>query len=482
MIKFEVPKVTLGKSKNILKNKFDIQLFDTSLHFVPAKMRTPLSFGNQIFTEITCARAAVKVKDNVGKISLGWGETPLSVGWVWPSNLSYETRENALKEFCRILAKNLKSINTTGHPFEISHTFISKKLNELRLQFSESLPEEFPELAALSCFSAFDIAMHDAYGKSHNIEIFKTFNKKYMNYDLSKYLSSDNEFEFQNKYPEDFFVSPSPTKLPVWHLVGGVDPLNEFELSGDEPQDGYPNTLIEWIKDDGLKCLKIKLKGNDSKSDIDRLVQIGNISIDMDVDWLTADFNGTVENVDYINDILDYLKDSHPAIYGKILYVEQPFHHDLKNNKIDVHSCSSRKPLFMDESAHDWTYVRLGYHLGWNGVALKTCKTLTGALLSMSWAKAHGMTLMVQDLTNPMLAQIPHVLLAAYAGTIKGVECNSMQFYPEVSRPEMCVHPGLYKRRDGVVDLSTLKGPGFGYQEHMIKRELPPAEESFRHD
>jgi hypothetical protein len=43
------------------------------------------------------------------------------------------------------------------------------------------------------------------------------------------------------------------------------------------------------------------------------------------------------------------------------------------------------------------------------------------------------MALMVQDLTNPMLAQIPHVLLAAHLDTIMGVETNSMQFYPEAS-------------------------------------------------
>ena len=59
------------------------------------------------------------------------------------------------------------------------------------------------------------------------------------------------------------------------------------------------------------------------------------------------------------------------------------------------------------------------------------------------------MTLMVQDLTNPMLAQIPHVLLAAHAGTIMGVETNSMQFYPEASRAEAVVHPGIFKRREG---------------------------------
>jgi len=153
--------------------------------------------------------------------------------------------------------------------------------------------------------------------------------------------------------------------------------------------------------------------------------------------------------------------------------VEQPFPYDLEANRIDVHSVSSRKPLFMDESAHDWELVRLGRELGWTGVALKTCKTQTGALLSLCWAKAHGMTLMVQDLTNPMLAQIPHVLLAAHAGTIMGVETNAMQFYPAASDPEARVHPGLYRRRDGSVDLGSVRGSGFGYRLDEVRRDLP---------
>lgn len=65
----------------------------------------------------------------------------------------------------------------------------------------------------------------------------------------------------------------------------------------------------------------------------------------------------------------------------------------LEANRIDVHSVPARKPLFMDESAHGWRLVRLGRGLGWSGVALKTCKTQTGALLTLSWAKAHGMML-----------------------------------------------------------------------------------------
>jgi hypothetical protein len=112
-------------------------------------------------------------------------------------------------------------------------------------------------------------------------------------------------------------------------------------------------------------------------------------------------------------------------------------------------------------------------------VALKTCKTQTGAILSACWAKAHGMTLMVQDLTNPMLAQIPHVQLAAHVGTIMGVETNAMQFYPAASEPEEKVHPGLYRRRQGQVDLSTICGPGFGYRLEEIRRKLPTADTVF---
>ena len=182
---------------------------------------------------------------------------------------------------------------------------------------------------------------------------------------------------------------------------------------------------------------------------------------------------------EYVNEFLERLQIVLPLLHGRILYVEQPFPYDLEAHRLDVRSVSGRKPLFLDESAHDWRLVRLGRELGWTGVALKTCKTLSGALLSACWAKAHGMSLMVQDLTNPMLAQIPHVLLAAHVDTIMGVETNSMQFYPEASKPEALVHPGIYRRMDGEVDLASIQGPGLGYRLAEIKRALPEPAATF---
>ena len=461
----------------------DIRTVGAALYFLPVQTRVALKFGPETLTHVTCARARVTVSDNQGRTAEGWGETPLSVQWVWPSAVAYEERRSALKAFCVELTELWASIRSPGHPVELGHNFLETVLPGWLAGFNQRHRrgrEPMPWLAALVCCSPFDLAVHDAYGQLHGCPTYETYHAGFMNRDLGCYLQAvpRSGVSFAGKYPADFLSPRRPERLVAWHLVGGLDLLEEAERTGSEPEDGYPVLLADWIRRDGLKCLKVKLRGNDTEWDYSRLVKIGTIAPSNGVDWLSADFNCTVSEPDYVNGILDRLRDEHPRVYGMILYVEQPFPYELERHRMDVRSVSARKPLFLDESAHDWRLVRLGRELGWSGVALKTCKTQTGALLSACWAKAHGMSLMVQDLTNPMLAQIPHVLLAAFTGTIMGVETNAMQFYPDASRPEAAVHPRLYQRRQGKVDLSSVRGPGFGYRLAEIRRELPvPAAE-----
>ncbi|MCL2330606.1 MAG: mandelate racemase/muconate lactonizing enzyme family protein [Phycisphaerae bacterium] len=466
-----------------MSKRTDVRVIEASLFFIPVRTRVPLKFGPETLTSSTIARVRVKVTDHTGHTAEGWGEIPLSVQWVWPSKLAYEPRHQMLQRVCVRLTEAWAQFDSWGHPIEVGHDFVETVLPKLLEEANDfgldgqPLAEKMPWLGALVCCSPFDMALHDAYGNLHQVPVYSTYNAEYMNRPLDAYLSpaSDSDASFHGKYPADYFVSPRPNKLLAWHLVGGLDWLDNSERNGDEPDDEYPVTLPAWIRRDGLRCLKVKLRGNDSAWDYDRLVKVGQLALDGDVQWLTSDFNCTVHDPEYVNDILDQLNQKEPEIYKRLLYVEQPFPYELEEHRIDVHSVSKRKPLYMDESAHDWKLVRFGRALGWTGVALKTCKTQTGALLAGCWAKAHGMGLMVQDLTNPMLAQIPHVLLAAHMGTIAGVETNAMQFYPDASDAEAVVHPGLYQRRNGQVDLSTISGPGFGYRVNEIHRELPPA-------
>ena len=453
----------------------DIRPVAAALYFLPVRTRVPLKFGPETLTAVTCARAKVTVEAPDGRRADGWGETPLNVQWVWPGQCSYEHRHDALKAFCTRLAGEYAAFDVGGHALEVGCEFLTHRLPNLLTTFNASRAgEAMPYLAALVCCSAFDIALHDAYGVLHGRPTYETYNAEFLTADLAAWLEPDDgaDVSFADKTPADFLAADRPESLAAWHLVGGKDPIDPAALIGQEPDDGYPVLLRDWIRRDGLRCLKVKLRGNDATWDYDRLTAVGRIAVEEGVDWLTSDFNCTVRDPAYVNEILDRLLAEHPRIYGMLLYVEQPFPYDLEARRIDVRSVSARKPLFMDESAHDWRLVRLGRSLGWTGVALKTCKTQTGALLSLCWAKAHGMTLMVQDLTNPMLAQVPHCLLAAHAGTIMGVETNAMQFYPDASLPEAAVHPGLYTRREGRVDLSTIRGPGFGYRLDEIDRPL----------
>lgn len=472
-----------------------MRLTGISCYLLPVTMRVPLKFGSESIDSVTCLRCRVTVVDEEGNEAIGWGETPLSVTWAWPSaTISYSDRYDAMIKFSRHLADDLVQADVTGHPIEIGHHLsehlIPARQGSARQEAarqeagrSDSSAIEVPQLAALIIASAYDIALHDAYGRLHGRDIYQLYGRDHLSVDLSHFLQPEagSGVDFDGRYLDEFLESDPPQRMPVWHLVGGLDPLESDDCTGEEPDDGYPVTLRQWIQRDGLTCLKIKLRGNDAQWDQQRIIRVGRMAIELGCEWLSTDFNCTVQSPDYVNEILDGLKSNHREVFDLIRYVEQPFPHDLEANQIDVHSVSERCDLFLDESAHDWRFVALGKRLGWNGVALKTCKTQTGALLSLCWAKAHGMPLMVQDLTNPMLAQIPHVRLAAAAGTIAGVESNGMQFYPDASLPEQAVHPGIYCRRDGHLDLSTISGPGFGYRETEVDRTLPePAFEVVR--
>ncbi len=463
----------------------DIRIERLSLYYLPVQTRVPLKFGPETTTHAICARVRVEVSSRSGARAEGWGETPLSVAWVWPGELSFDCRLSAMQEFCGILAAALADFPVWGHPMEIVHQFLQDLLPSLFSEFNaerkrKALPE-MPWLAALVCLASFDLALFDAYGELHGAPVFSLLGDAFLNHDLAWFYGRGEGARFAGLYPEAFLTSPAPRSLPAWHLVGGKDLLTEKELVGTEPKDGYPVVLADWIARDGLKCLKIKLTGTDAAWDFCRIREVGRLAAARGAHWLSVDFNCTVRDPSYVCDILDRLLAEEPAVYAMILYVEQPFPYDLERNQIDVHSVSARKPLFMDESAHDWKFLAMGRSLGWTGVALKTCKTLTGALLSLCWAKTAGMTLMVQDLTNPMLAQIPHVQLAAQAGTIMGVETNSMQFYPDASLPEARIHPGLFTRVNGRVRLDSLGPTGFGYRVREIGRVLPePAWEGGR--
>ena len=94
----------------------DIRAAAAELFFLPVETRVPLKFGPETLTHVTCARARLTVRLANGGTATGWGETPLSVQWVWPSALPYEPRHQALKEFLHPPGQSVGGIRRPG-PF-----------------------------------------------------------------------------------------------------------------------------------------------------------------------------------------------------------------------------------------------------------------------------------------------------------------------------------------------------------------------------
>ena len=300
-----------------MSNDYDIKVNGVRLYFLPVRMRVPLKFGQEIVTEISCTRAAMRIENRAGRTSWGWGEVPLAVRWFWKSSIPFAERLESTEGFTAAVARAWQDFKVQGHPLQIGHAFQQDILPALlathnkKRQGKDPPGESMPWLAALACCSAFDTALHDAYGMLHNISPYNSYREPFMARDLSTYLKAaeGTEIGFHGFFPNDFLINPPPSRIPAWHLVGERDLLSEAELTGTEPQDGYPVLLEDWIERDGLTCLKVKVRGNDLQWDYQRLVQVGEIAARTGVLWLTAHFNCIVEDPVYVNDILDKLRD-----------------------------------------------------------------------------------------------------------------------------------------------------------------------------
>ena len=169
----------------------DVHPTGASLYFLPTRARMPVKFGPEICTEVTCARVRLTVRDANGRTAVGWGETPLSVQWVWPSSQSYEARHEVLKKFVTQLAEAWSKFSASGHPMEVGDSFqheVLPKLTETLQRERGASAEPLPWLAALVCCSAFDLALHDAYGVLHGVPTYRTYTSQYLNADLAHYL------------------------------------------------------------------------------------------------------------------------------------------------------------------------------------------------------------------------------------------------------------------------------------------------------
>lgn len=446
----------------------DIRIKDAVCSFEPVPFRTPLKFGGRVMDRSLLINVDVVVESRDGKrTATGAGSMPLGNIWAWPSDtVAPEQSEAAMKEFAEEVVSLASVCKELGHPIDVAY-HLSAEYEHLGKTISQrmKLAEPMTALAELVAASPFDAALHDAYGRLHNISSYDTLTSKYMNYDLSEYLDE----QFAGEYLDQYTLREPKARMPLYHLVGAIDPLSAGEVA-KKVGDGLPEHLGEWIAYNGLTHMKIKLAGDNFDWDVDRVLAVDKVATDAQKargcsQWFySLDFNEKCSGAQYVVDFLKTIRDRNPAAYDRIQYIEQPTHRNLKDHpEHKMHEAAALKPVVIDESLVDYDSLLLCREMGYTGVALKACKGHTEALLMGAAAQKFGMFLCVQDLTCPGLSFLHSASLAARIPGVAAIEGNGRQYCPVANKPWAKLFPPMFEIKDGTVGTGVLNGPGLGF-------------------
>jgi L-alanine-DL-glutamate epimerase-like enolase superfamily enzyme len=450
-----------------MTNSFDVRITEATCSFEPVAFRAPLKFGGRVVEQTDLINVEVIVESRQGRHATGFGSMPLGNIWAWPSEVvTPDQAEQAIKKFAEEVVALANLYPEFGHPIDLVY-HLSGEYYHLgkTLPQKMGLDEPMPELAQLVAASAFDAALHDAYGRVHEMNCYDMLSSEFMNHDLTEYLDE----QFEGEYLDQYTLRQPKPRLPLYHLVGALDPLTEQDIS-KRIGDGLPETLPEWIAADGLTHLKIKLAGDDLNWDVERVLAVDRVATEAQAargctEWFySTDFNEKCENVEYVLGFLSRIREQSPAAYDRIQYIEQPTSRHLEANPDNrMHEAAKLKPVVIDEALVDYDALLLSREQGYTGVALKACKGQTESLLMAAAAQKFGMFLCVQDLTCPGYSFLHSASLAARIPGIAAIEGNARQYCPGPNKKWSKQFPGMFKITDGTVETGALNGIGLGF-------------------
>jgi L-alanine-DL-glutamate epimerase-like enolase superfamily enzyme len=444
----------------------DIRIESVAHRYEDFLYRTPIKFGGAVLDRVTLVNVECSVRTVNGKTARGFGSMPLGNVWSFPSRvLDYDATLTAMKALVERVGRIVGDCTAVGHPIDLAWTLEPEYHKAAAEATAElGLAEPIPPLCTLVAASAFDAALHDAFGKVHGLNCYHTYGPDFLSNDLGHYLGR----EFVGETLQQYLSRTPQPRMPLYHLIGALDAIESSDIR-QRLDDGLPETLPEWIRFNGLTHLKIKLNGDDLGWDVDRVARIDRVTAKTQQErgvgeWCySLDFNERCRNVGYLLEFLAKVREQAPRAFERIAYIEQPTARDLAAHRDNVmHEASRLKPVVIDESLLDLESLRLAREMGYTGAALKACKGQSQSLILAAAARKYGLFLCVQDLTCPGASLIQSAGLGAHVPGVTAIEANARQYVPAANRPWEQRFPGIFRVTDGTMETARLTGLGLG--------------------
>ena len=299
--------------------------------------------------------------------------------------------------------------------------------------------------------------------------------------------------ELDGLEPSDWLPRQPRRRVYVRHTVGLADPLTDQDVAPhDRLDDGFPQTLEQYLKETGIRYLKIKV-ANDLAGDLLRLRTIAALLRQIrGSDYsVTLDGNEQYKRADDFLALIDAMGSDRQleTLWQNVLAIEQPLdrHVALQPEHCrGLRELGRRKPVIIDESDGDNHAYPRAVELGYRGISSKNCKGPIRSLLNagLTWlyndrGARQDFLMTGEDLCSVGVVPVQADLCLASTLGLEHVERNGHHFHPGLSylsAPEQQAawraHPDFYTQQagriaphlvDGQFDIGSLHCPGFGF-------------------
>ena len=362
-----------------------------------------------------------------------------------------------------------------------------------RFQRNSAAADAVP-LCSSFAMALFERALIDAVCRASNLSFFDMLRQDQLGFSPATIHPKLYNFNFVRSLPAEALST-------VWvrHTVGLGDPLTSNELTEDNRiADGLPQTLEQYIKQQGICYFKIKVSG-ETDSNLQRLGQIWNVIAETDPK-ITLDGNESFDDPEQLSAFVQQLETSLPSFFERILFIEQPLPRAMtldRTSELAVRRISLRKPLIIDEADGYVNAFSEASEIGYAGVSHKNCKGVfkslaNHALCARRTEQGEPSFLSAEDLTNMPLVSLQQDFAVVAALGLGHAERNAHHYFRGLSHltgheqnTALELYGDLYCEkdgnlnlniRDGQVDVAQLQCPGLGIAELPDWQSMLPLE------
>jgi len=455
--------------------------------------RMPFRFGVITMRAAPVLTLAVEVEDESGRRATGYAADFLAFRW-------FDKRhDKSLADNCADL---IRTVEVAGGLYLEAGRDGPKTPFRLFLEtYPEiervALAEDFNRLGASFGSSMLERGVIDALGRLAGKTLFALVRDDDLGIELGRITPG-----LAGRTVAEFLPGRPLARLHVRHTVGLVDPITAADVA--EPvNDGLPETLEGYLRDDGVVYLKIKVSGA-LEDDLARLEAIADLLDRQNRQYhLSLDGNEQYRDLDGFLALIERMRGSArlERFFRRILFIEQPLERSvamLPAVEPALRALTELKPVIIDEADGWLTAFREAIALGYCGASHKNCKGVYKSLHNLALARVHNqrvgrdeLFLSAEDLTTlPVVPLQADLAMVALLG-IRHVERNGHHYFRglgHLSRDEkdtaLARHPDLYTRRErevylritgGMLDCASLQVPGMGFAARPDLEAMTPA-------